>query len=70
MERKVRQQVWFWDCAVSHPDANRWLTNREGGGTKRPTKKPNVFVAVDLSEPQLIDSMKEVLDSAVQFDAR
>ena len=56
-------------CASQSCSYYYLCSRREGGGTKRPTKKPNVFVAVDLSDPQLIDNMKEVLDCAVQFDS-
>ena len=45
--------------------------NREGEGLGiQGKKKPNVFVAVELSNPEIIKNLKEVQDHACQFDPK
>ena len=45
--------------------------NREGEGLGiQGKKKPNVFVAVELSNPEIIQNLKEVQDHACQFDPK
>ena len=45
--------------------------NREGEGLGiQGKKKPNVFVAVELSNPEIIRNLKEVQDHACQFDPK
>ena len=45
--------------------------NREGEGLGiQGKKKPNVFVAVELSNPEIMQNLKEVQDHACQFDPK
>ena len=45
--------------------------NREGEGFGiKGKKKPNVFVAVELDNPEIIQNMREVQDHASQFDPK